>query len=59
MDDVETETDEQSKQIMKQFSASIEAIKESINSQLSCIEMQFNGAILDLREDFMQLGPLV
>ena len=40
---------------MKQFSASIETLKESINSQLSSIEMQFNDAILDLRKDVMQL----
>ena len=55
MDDVQTEIIEQSRQIMKQFSASIETLKESINSQLSSIEMQLNDAILDLRKDVMQL----
>ena len=48
MDDVESEINEQSKQIVKQFSASIEKLKECINSQLSNIEMEFNDAILDL-----------
>ena len=40
---------------MKQFSASIETLKESINSQLSSIEMQFNDAIVSQRKDVMQL----
>ena len=55
MDDVESEINEQSKQIVKRFSASIEILKECINSQLSNIEMEFNDAILDLRKDVMQL----
>ena len=55
MDDVECEINEQSKQVMKQFSVSIEKLKESINSQLSSIEMQFSDAILDLRKDVMLL----
>ena len=55
MDDVESEINEQSKQIVKRFSASIEKLKECINSQLSNIEMEFNDAILDLRKDAMQL----
>ena len=55
MDDVECEINEQSKQIVKLSSASIEILKECINSQLSNIEMEFNDAILDLRKDVMQL----
>ena len=55
MDDVESEINEQSKQIVKRFSASIEKVKECINPQLSNIEMEFNDAILDLRKDVMQL----
>ena len=50
MDDVESEINEQSKQIVKQISASIEKLKECTNSQLSNIEMQLNDAILDLRK---------
>ena len=55
MNDVESEINEQSKQIVKRFSASIEKLKECINLQLSNIEMEFNDAILDLRKDVMQL----
>ena len=55
MDDVECEINEQSKQIVKRFSASIEKLKECINSQLSNIEMEFHDAILDLRKDVMLL----
>ena len=55
MDDVESDINEQSKQIVKRFSASIEKLQEFINSQLSNIEMEFNDAILDLRKDVMQL----
>ena len=55
MDDVESEINEQSKQIVKRFSASIEKLKECIHSQLSNIEMEFNDAILDLRKEVMQL----
>ena len=55
MDDVESKINEQSRQIMKQFSAPIETLKESTNSQLSSIEIQFNDTILDLGIDVMQL----
>ena len=40
---------------MKQFSAYIETLKESINLQLSNIEIQINNASLALRKDIMQL----
>ena len=55
MDDVDSGINEQSKQIVKRFSASIEKLKECINLQLSNIETEFNDAILDLRKDVMQL----
>ena len=55
MDDVKSEINEQSKQIVKLSSSSIEKLKECINSHLSNIEMEFNDAILDLRKDVMQL----
>ena len=56
IDDAETEANKRNQVIMKQFSATIETLKESINLQLSNIEMQFNNAILDLhKNDIMQL----
>ena len=41
--------------LKKKFSVSIEKMKQTINAQLSNIETQFNKAIFDLGNDFMDL----
>ena len=51
MDDVETEINEQSQLIKKQFYATVDTLKGSINVQLSSIEMQLNVVILEIRKD--------
>ena len=41
--------------LMKQFSVSIEKMKQTINALLSNIEKHFSKAILDLGNDFIDL----
>ena len=46
---------EHTQRLTKEFSVSIEEMKQTLNKQLSSIETQFNKAILDLGNDFIDL----